>query len=115
MKKSTLKHLLSLTLVVCLLFSLTACGSSKKSYAGTYLGQQGSTIILNRDGTCTYTEEDWKNAEDGTWSVKDKVLTISNISRLSYDIYASVENSSTSLLFKADSSHWNDELFVKSK
>lgn len=70
-------------------------------------------LILKEDGTCRYKDGNSDDTEDGTWSIEDDKLIVYDC--MDYDIYADIENDSESLLFEADSSFWNDELFIKSE
>lgn len=110
------KRILTLALVMALtcVLLLSACSSKESKYEGTYVGSKSATLILRSGGKCSYVQTNWSKAEDGTWSIEDDVLTVSGVERLGYDIYAKLEGDSTALLFEADSSRWNDELFVKS-
>lgn len=116
MKIKRTHRILITVLVLALLCTLvlSACSSKESKYEGTYVGSKSATLILRSGGKCSYVQTNWSKAEDGTWSIEDDVLTVSGVERLGYDIYARLEGDSAALLFEADSSRWNDELFVKS-
>lgn len=117
MKKKCFRKVLAMILTVGMLISMCACGDKSKDYAGTWIGQGGSALILNSDGTCKYTYTKWDEATEGTWSIEDNRIIVKGCLSYhseDYDIYADIGESSESLLFQSDSSHWNDELFIKS-
>lgn len=99
-------------LALCLVFSLCACGK-KDEYVGTWLGSQGTILVLNKDKSCYYKEVDEQEMTVGLWELEDGQITVEEC--VDYEIYAECEEDAESLLFQADSSRWNDELFVKSK
>lgn len=106
------KRFLLAVLFCGLIFTMSGCSAVKK-FSGTYLGNENTLLYLQNDGTCMYKQDDWDEAKSGTWTIKDKVLTVSGI--FSYDIYASATSPDNPLLFQADSSHWNDEVFTRIK
>ncbi|NMA66902.1 MAG: hypothetical protein GX957_11830 [Clostridiaceae bacterium] len=112
MKTRGFKTAIMVVLTMCLVFSLTACGENTKDYAGTWIGNGSSTLILNSDMTCKYTYSKWKHAEEGIWRIEDNKVVVADC--LDYEIYAEIGESESSLLFQSDSSTWNDELFIKS-
>lgn len=112
MKISCLGKSLSIILLIALVFSLCSCGNDTEKYVGIYVSTKADTLILDEDGTCIYTEADRNKSKTGNWILEDGKITVKNVFR--YDIYAKIINDSTSLLFQADNSKWNDELFVKS-
>ena len=99
-------------LILCLAFSLCACGKKDK-YVGTWIGTQGTILVLNKDGSSYYKELDEQETSVGTWELEDEQIIVEEC--MDYEIYANCGKDAESLLFQADSSRWNDELFVKSK
>lgn len=105
------KKVIGMILIVCMIFTLGACGSQTKKYLGTWVGQAGGVLILNKDKTCKYQDGGDDDIETGTWRIEDGVLIVTGC--LKYDIYAELGQSESSLLFEADSSRWKAELFIK--
>lgn len=111
-----MKKFISIILaVVLMMVILTGCGSGLKEYAGTYLGESGGVLILNKDGTATCTWSNWRDIYDCSWRIEDGYIIVSDIKPLPYDIFAKIELSTTALLFDADAYGWDPELFVKEK
>ena len=111
-----MKKIISIIIAVILVMTmLTACGGNMKKYAGTYVGQSGSTLILNKDSTCQYTTEIlWTSVTgDCSWTVQDNKIIITGLA--DSDVYANIGDSSDSLLFRSDSWMWGDQLFTKTK
>lgn len=99
-------------LTLCLTVSLCACGKKEK-YEGTWIGSQGTILVLNEDGSSYYKEADEQEMSVGTWELEDEQIIVEEC--VAYEIYAECGEDAGSLLFQADSSSWRDELFVKSK
>ena len=113
--KTNLKKIMAVVMVItCMLVVFTGCGNSRKKYAGSYVSTEGGIMVLNSDGKCSVKQNNWKNASEGsTWEYKKGVITIHDA--YDYDIYATVsKDNPKSLLFKADTKNWNDELYIKS-
>lgn len=106
--KRKIRNIFAAILVCCMTLVLFACGTSMKSLSGSYVSAKGTSIILREDGTCTYTQLSWDKSKDGTWTLEEGVVTVSGV--FDYDIYAAIEDGTTSLLFKSDSSSWNEEV-----
>lgn len=95
-------------LVLCMVMLLCSCGKGYKmeDYAGTYVGQAGTVIMLKEDGECLY-----NTRRNTSWSIEDGRIVIDTGA---YEIYAELDdNSAVMLLFQSDSPRWNDELFIK--
>lgn len=108
------KRILSLVLAMALICAmcLSGCGGKEKTYEGMYTGSAGSVLELRTDGVCFYTDNGWNAAKEGTWAIENDVLTVSGV--LKYDIYARLSDANdASLLFEADTSRWNAEVFTK--
>lgn len=107
----------AICVLLCMMLMLTACGGNGKKYEGTYVGQQGNVLVLEKDGTCTYNDVGYAKTISGTWQVKDGRLIVHGLSYggTEFDIYANIENDSEALLFEADDSHWRAEIFKKSE
>lgn len=105
--------------VVVLLLTLTGCSSAADKYAGTYKGSSGrTTLLLSSDGTAAYTQSHpgtyrSDDVATTTWEEKDGVITVKENDVLDYDITAKVDPNSTSLLFQAPGTRWNDEIYTK--
>lgn len=110
--KKILALLLS-AIMVAVIF--TGCGSDLEKYAGTYVGKEGTILILNKDGTASYTQTNWSKIDTGAWEIEDDQIVVFDVDGLGYDIYADIKDSATVLLFKSDHSKWNDEVFVKAE
>lgn len=99
-----------MVILCAMMFCLTACGSSVK--AGKYNGSSGqSTLEINKDGTCTYTEYGsdvykgtWKETESGEFEI---ILDGVNMT-----LYGSVGKSGD-ITVTANSSEWTNETFSK--
>lgn len=100
-------------IIICLSILLCACGKKEKSFEGTWRGQRGGVLILKKDGICKYTQDDWTETLDGVWYIEKDKLIVEGA--YEFDIYAELEGASEALLFQADESFWNDELYIKSK
>lgn len=101
-------------MILVIAMGLCACGSKTDKYVGTYYGEMGSVLILSDDGTCKYSDKG--KSSEGTWNVKDKVLTVTGCSTLGYDIYAEIDDTTSALFFEADDdASWRDELLVKTE
>ncbi len=111
MKKVNLKRIM-VSLILCISLFLVGCGTPK--YIGAYIGNDGSVMVLEKDGTGTYKAGKWKSTEPCTWKTEDEKIIVS-CEELGYDIYAEISDSTTGLMFQSDSSHWRDELFVKTE
>ena len=64
--------------------------------------------------TCHYVDGGGSPEGDGTWDAVDGRITITT-SALSYSLYGDLDDGylTTSVLIKADSSSWRDEIFTK--
>ncbi len=115
MKKSMTALCLSLIIMIVV---AAGCGPktlTQSDFVGSYSGTSGSMIELHEDGTCIYAENDSTGTGTGTWNYVEGRVTVT-VSNLSYDIYAAVDPQATvvpTLVFKADSSKWNDEAFIR--
>ena len=104
---------IAVMLVAILIMVSTFCAcTSERKFVGKYEGTAGSYLVLNKNGTCFYDEDDNTGAGKGTWYVEDEVLHL-NIDILDHDLYASVEDMDDGFLLEADSLRWNDEYFSK--
>ena len=82
---------------------------------GTYLGVQGSGLVLHGDGSAEYYTNmlDVDIDRDDTWELSGNRLMI-DIKMLSCTIYADIENGDvSSFVLKSDSIYWDDEAFNK--
>lgn len=86
----------------------------KATLTGTWQGDAGSKFTLNSDMTCHYVDGGGSPEGDGTWDAVDGRITITT-SALSYSLYGDLDDGylTTSVLIKADSSSWRDEIFTK--
>lgn len=86
----------------------------KTSLTGTWQGDAGSKFTLNSDMTCHYVDGGGSPEGDGTWDALDGRITIIT-SAFSYSLYGDLDDGylTTSVLIKADSSSWRDEIFTK--
>ena len=115
MKKSITALCLSIILMI--VFA-AGCGPqplTQSDFVGAYKGTAENLLELHEDGTCIYAENDSTGTGTGTWSYAEGRVTV-KVSNLNYDIYAIVDPQATvvpTLVFKADSSKWNDEAFIK--
>jgi len=86
---------------------------------GTYVGKNGSVLVLYDDGKADYYWKDWEEAESGnTWTYRDGVLCV-NIPEM-YGIPADVtataqivDDDTSSFVLSSDSANWDDEEYVK--
>lgn len=85
----------------------------KSSLAGTWYGDANSVLTLRSDLTCDYVDGGGSTG-DGTWDVIDGRLFVQT-SAFSYQLYGDLDEGylTTSVLIKADSSFWRDEVFTK--
>lgn len=86
----------------------------KETLTGTWQGDAGSKFTLNNDMTCHYVDGGGSPEGDGTWDAVDGRITIIT-SAFSYSLYGDLDDGylTTSVLIKADSSSWRDEIFTK--
>lgn len=86
----------------------------KARLTGTWQGDADSKFTLNSDMTCYYVDGGGSLEGDGTWDTADERLIIQTAA-LSYELYGDLDNGylTTSVLIKADSSSWIDEIFTK--
>lgn len=76
-----------------------------------FVGFKGSAMTLYDDGTADYYWIGGENiAEDNTWTSKDNVITVHLPSLYCY-IKGTVEKNNSFVMFRSDSSTWDDELF----
>lgn len=85
----------------------------KASLSGTWQGDAGSRLTLRADLTCGYIDGGGATG-DGTWDVVDGRLIVQT-GAFSYELYGDLDDGylTTSILIKADSSSWRDEMFTK--
>lgn len=95
---------------------LVACGqSTKDKMIGTWIGSDGSIIVLNQDGTSQI--DGGSSITDGTWTLKDGYLYIERETKA--DVMAKIPNGDfSSITVEEDpnndsSSSWNTEIFTK--
>lgn len=100
--------------VITLFLSIATFGMiTKDDIVGTYVGLNGSGLILHKDGSVDYYYEDWLNflEVNDTWSYDNgKVLL-----KLSWcEPYAYIRNKKADEIeFVTDDSLWDDEVFIK--
>lgn len=75
-------------LILCLAFSLCACGKKDK-YVGTWIGTQGTILVLNKDGSSYYKELDEQETSVGTWELEDEQIIVEEC--MDYEILRTVE------------------------
>ena len=78
--------------------------------SGEYLGEDGTHLIIYRDGTCQYNYDG--NGSKGSWYIVDDVLYM-NIDYLGYEIYAYIDDFQNEMLVESDSYYWSSEYFYK--
>lgn len=107
------KYSKSIVILLIVLLALVGCQAEKDSYAGTYLGERNSTLILKENGNCTYGENDDTGVGNGSWEItNDKIIVM--VDNLSYPIYAILnEENRDTLYFESKSSRWRAERFKK--
>ncbi len=88
--------------------------TSAGSLTGSWIGDQGSELILSEEGECYY-KDGISGEGSGTWEVDDYDIIHIKTSALSYDLYASLDDGyhTTAMLVEADSVSWINEEFVK--
>lgn len=102
-----------IAIILSLVMCLCACGNSMKKYAGTYMGDSGSSsLTLNEDGTATYSQNDSVGTGTGAWKIEDKRIVVS-VTNLSYDIYADIIDDEEFLFYADEGERWYDEVFTK--
>ena len=107
-----LKNIAIVLVTILIIVSIFSACTSESKLIGEYEGTAGSYLVLNKNGTCFYGEDDDTGAGGGTWYVEDDVLYL-DIDILGYEVYASIEDMDGGFLLEADSSRWNDEYFSK--
>ena len=81
---------------------------------GVWHGEQGSELTLEENGICYY--KDGVSGEgEGTWEIDIQAYLHINCVAFYYDIYAVLNDGydTTTIILKADSRNWMDEVFSK--
>ncbi|MCH5194505.1 MAG: hypothetical protein J1F11_11120 [Oscillospiraceae bacterium] len=85
----------------------------RNNIVGTYVGVQGSVIVLFEDGTGTYYwDGDNLIDEKCSWTYGNGKITI-KIPSLYCEVQADYYGTNTSINFVSDSKNWDDELYDK--
>lgn len=90
-----------------------------EAIVGTYVGKNGSGLILYPDGKADYYWKDWDEAVSGnTWSYNDGVLAvfIPKMYGITADVKATAnigESNTSSFVLSSDSLNWDDEEYEK--
>lgn len=80
---------------------------------GLYIGENGSGLIIYSEGKADYYWYGWDSVETGDiWHYENNKLTI-YMPSCQCDVYAEIPEEVTStLVFKSNSSNWNEESFI---
>lgn len=102
-----------------LVLGLTGCSNAMAEHAGTYVSTSSgydAVIQLNKDGTAFYQQTSRRTGNsdraDTTWEIKDGKVVVAANDAIGYEIYADAQGAG-SLVFKADSSNWQENAWVK--
>lgn len=50
----TVRRILAIVLILCLIFALSACSNKKEKLIGTWKAEDGYSFTFNSDGTCKF-------------------------------------------------------------
>ncbi len=87
--------------------------TKETTYDGVYVTTNSRcTLVVNRDGTCTYSEKDDTGTGKGTWWVEGDMIYFTP-DNLPNTIYADISDFTNGFFLESESERWNPEYFVK--